>query len=142
MSDNTAHRGNLVSEARFRALWNDHSITAADIGRMLDISAQAVKCRAATRGLPHRPGGAGRNRKIEPVLFRAMWDANVSPREIAAHFGVHPQCVSQRARAWRFPKRKCYKHSVVPIVAFFMARVAKSEQAAARAANRRAPDRN
>jgi len=114
-------------------MWEDKSITATEIGRRLGISVQAVRIRAKTRGLPPRKGGAGRKRKLEPGMFRKLWDANVSPRDIARVFGCSPQTVTKRARAWGFPPRDCHKWNVVSVEAFVLAASARAEQAAAAA---------
>lgn len=125
--------GKAVSEAEFRRMWCDESITATEIGRRLGISRQAVCIRAKTRGLPPRKGGAGRKRKLDPAMFRKLWDANVSPRDIARVFGCSPPTVTERARMWGFPPRDCHKWNVVSVEAFAMAISARAEQAAARA---------
>lgn len=71
------------------------------------------------------------NRKLDPDLFRAMWDANVGAREIAAYFGLaHPNSVSKRAREWGYPKRNCSKWNAISVLTFFMAKTARTEQAA------------
>jgi hypothetical protein len=68
-----------------------------------------------------------------------MWDANVKPTEIAAHFGCHPDCVVRRAREWGFPPRDCTRWNSLTLEDFqyvmmrdAMAETAKAEQAARR----------
>lgn len=130
----SARRGKRVSEAEFRRLWLDGNVSAQAIADRLGVTVQAVSSRAQIRGLPKRPGGGGTNRKLEPRLFREMWDANVKPSHIAAFFGVHPECVTKRARLWGFPARNCTRWNSVTLAAFLLGRAARTEQAALRLA--------
>ncbi len=124
--------GKAVTVAEFRRMWMDETITATEIGRRLGISVQAVRTRARVRGLPPRKGGAGRSRKLEPVLFRKLWDANVSPTEIGRIFGCCPQTVTKRSREWGFPPRDCHRWNVVSVAAVMLAASARETEAALR----------
>lgn len=126
----SAKRGKVVSEAEFRRMWMDETITAREIGEQLGVSEQAVRFRAKNRGLPPRKGGGGKFRKIDPVRFRRMWDANVGSADIARAFGVTQPGVNLRARQWGFPKRNCTRWNMVPLVRFLWAETARQEQAA------------
>lgn len=126
-----AHRGRSISHAEFTRMWCDPSVRARDIAEYLGVTVQAVHHRAMARNLQPRPGGGGMNRKVEPTLFREMWMANVSATDIAIYFGLsHPNAVSKRAREWGFPKRKCTRWNMVPMMAFMLAKSARAEQAA------------
>lgn len=117
----TANRGRKMSNAEFSRLWNNPEIPAQQIADDLGISRQAVLSRALLRGLSKRKGGAGSGRKIDPVVMRAMWDANVGATEIAKHFGItNCNSVSKRARLWGFPPRNCNRHNSISVLAFFM----------------------
>lgn len=122
--------GKTVSNAEFRRMWMDETITATEIGRRLGITVQAVRIRARVRNLPPRKGGAGKVKKIDPVLFRKLWDANVSPVEIGRLFNCCPQNVTKRAREWGFPQRDCHKWNVVSLAAFILSVSARETQAA------------
>jgi hypothetical protein len=134
MTHPSAKRGKRVSEAEFRRMWLDESLTSREIGERLGVTEQAVRWRAKVRGLPHRKGGGGKFRKIDPVRFRAMWDANVGSADIARAFGVCQPCVNLRAREWGFPKRNCTRWNMVPLARFLWAETARKEQAALRLA--------
>lgn len=114
-------------------MWADPSLTIHDIAARLDITPSAVTQRVKARGLPPRKGGGGCNRKLDPALFRRMWDANVGAASIAEHFGVNTVTVTVRARQWGFPKRKCSRWNAISATAFLMRECAASEAAAARA---------
>lgn len=124
-----AHRGKQVSRAEFARMWRDPNIPARQIAETLNVSVQAVTSRAATRGLPKRKGGGGMNRKLDPVMFRAMWDANVRAKDIAAYFGLsHQNSISKRAREWGFPRRNCNRWNMVSMLRFLMEKTAKAER--------------
>lgn len=50
-----SNRGKAISEAEFRRMWQDASLSITDIGRHLGIGCNAVRSRAAVRGLGERP---------------------------------------------------------------------------------------
>lgn len=129
-----AKRGKPISEAAFRRLWLDPKVPASLIANQLGITIQAVRFRAVSRGLPNRKGGGGLNRKIDPALFREMWDANVGQAAIAAYFGCHIDCVAKRSREWGFPKRHCNRWNAISIAGFLLARSASETAAALRMA--------
>jgi hypothetical protein len=134
MTHPNAKRGKIVSEAEFRRMWLDASLTAREIGERLGVTEQAVRCRAISRGLPPRKGGGGKFRKIDPERFRRMWDANVGSADIARAFRVTQPCVNLRAREWGFPKRNCTRWNMVPLVRFLLAETARETEAALRLA--------
>ena len=136
---NVGRRGKRVPEAEFRRMWADPTLKLSDIAARLDVSWQAVTCRARTRGLPPRPGGAGLNRKIDRALFVAMWAANVSPTSMAEYFGVCRENIHLRARRWGLPARGCTRWSVITVAEFAQAQLARRmavEAQATRAAMR------
>lgn len=79
-----ANRGKRVSEAEFRRMWMDVTLSTVEIGARLGISAAAVCSRAKTRGLPSRNGGSAL--KVRPITdpeFPAMYRMGVSLTEMA-----------------------------------------------------------
>lgn len=131
-SGKPAHRGIRVSEAEFARLWADQALSSADIAGRLNITIQAVRCRAKSRGLPPRKGGGGCNRKVDPITFRALWDGNAGLADMAAYFRAHPGNLINRARAWGFPERNCTRWNMRPVLAVLMEQTAQQERAAAR----------
>lgn len=100
MPQQRARRGKRISEAEFRRLWEDRTLTVEQIGKMLDISARAVWSRAMVRGLA--PRGLDKptmqsftGRRIE--AFRALWAAGVKQQDIADAFGVSFQTIRRTA---------------------------------------------
>jgi len=79
----TAHRGKRVSEAEFRRLWGDMSISVTEIGRRLGISGNAVKMRAKCRELPDRPRGRPFARKHDHTRLISLYRAGLSMHAIA-----------------------------------------------------------
>lgn len=126
----TAKRGKRVSEAEFRRMWMNPDMPVQVIAERLGVTVSAVGCRARIRKLPPRPGGKGSGRKLEPALFREMWDANVKPSHIAAFFKVHIENVTKRARLWDFPPRDCTRWNSITMAEFILRRAARAEQAA------------
>ena len=130
----TAHRGKQISEAAFARMWRDPTMTARQIADTLDISVQAVRQRAISRGLPKRKGGGGCNRKVDPLMCRLMWSANVGLNDMAAFFDVHPIGLARRVRLWGFPPRDCNRWNATPMATFLMARSAAETRGAMKAA--------
>ena len=136
--------GAQMTIAEFKRLWLDPDVPAQAIADRLGVTVQAVRFRAISRRLPLRKGGGGRNRKVDPALFREMWDANVGVKAIAAFFDVHQGTIVKRSQEWEFPARVCNRWNSISIMGFLLGRAAKIEQAALRNAemidhNRRAP---
>lgn len=88
----TLKRGKPISNAEFRRLWLDMSITTAQIGEQLGISQQAGCARASTRGLPKRRKGPAPT-VSEDEVFRAMWISGVSNLEMAKRLGISERTV-------------------------------------------------
>lgn len=84
--------GKTISEAEFRRLWSDLSITVDDIGKRLGISQQAVTHRARTRGLPKRPK-RGAKPACDPDHLRRLYDAGVTMDDIAVALGCDRKTV-------------------------------------------------
>lgn len=138
----TAHRGKKVSGAEFARLWNDHGMTLAEIGARLEISEQAVRSRAATRGLPARPRyPRERFHLIGPgqvADFASMWRSCVGRLEMAKHFGTNEQRIGTTAARLGLPKRELTRWNKITIeqwrereLARKMAEAAAEEQCAA-----------
>lgn len=83
----SANRGKRISEAEFRRMWEDMSISQSEIGRRLGISGNAVKMRAKVRGLPDRPKGRPFARKMDHGRLAALYRAGLSMHAIACAEG-------------------------------------------------------
>lgn len=95
-----------MSRARFAALWGDNSITIRAIARQLDISPQAVRFRALSRGLPARRGHPRADQQaIRDPAFADMWLAGVCTRDLVALYGTHHMTVPRTARRLGLPPR-------------------------------------
>jgi hypothetical protein len=82
----SGNRGKCISEAEFRRLWSDLTITVAEIGERLGIGQQAVTYRAQTRRLPSRPK-RGSKLACDDGMFRRLYAAGIPHNEIAQFFG-------------------------------------------------------
>lgn len=114
--------GRRTSEAEFRRLWLDTSISTEEIGRHLDISQQAVCCRAKARGLPPR----GANRATQWAItgeraeqLRAMWEAGVPSGEMLAYFGVTKETLIGTAARLGLPRRGRQRRPTTTLTAYF-----------------------
>lgn len=131
------NRGITVSEADFRRMWEDESLTLMAIGQRLGISAQAVVCRADARCLPKRK--IFRDRAITDPEFPAMYRAGVSTRELQELYGCAHTVIPKTARAMGLPPRNVGRWSSISIAQFReqqllarMAEVAAAERAEAK----------
>lgn len=122
MKDETsvrAHRGKTMSRAEFARLWNDHSITVAEIGARLGISSQAVRFRALARDLPDRPRyPRERFHVVQPeqeAEFRSMWTAGVGVYDMAEHFRTNTQRIGRTAQRLGLPKRNLTRWNKITI---------------------------
>jgi hypothetical protein len=113
-------RGKTISEAAFKRLWLDNSITTEAIGDMLGITRANVSARARRRGLPTRngPNIGARPRKIDCPEFAAMWSAPVEAAEIAKHYGVTIGTVYNTAKRHNLPKRIAHRWIVVSLAEY------------------------
>lgn len=117
-----AKRGIRMSNADFRALWFDLSISSAEIGRRLGISGSAVRQRARARGLPTR----GYNRYGQYLIgpdrqaeFVALWQAGVLSRDIAAHYSTHCITIADNAARLGLPRRgKSWQHRGITLAEY------------------------
>lgn len=80
-------RGKTVSEAEFRRMWADTSISQAEIGRRLGISGEAVRYRAASRNLPPRSPARPFARKFDHARIVRMYRAGLAMHVIAGVLG-------------------------------------------------------
>ena len=88
-------RGKRVSEAEFRRLWADLTISVTEIGRRLGISCNAAKQRAAKRGLPQRTNGRPWRRTYDHGKMIRLYSAGLSMLKIAQVFGCSYMTVRQ-----------------------------------------------
>lgn len=89
-----AHRGERISDAEFRRLWDDPALTLADIGKRLGISSKAVSQRGAVRGFPRRVGG--RRRVYDAARIVALYRLGLAEHAVAALMGCS-RCAVQGA---------------------------------------------
>lgn len=103
----TAHRGRTISNAEFRRLWMDNTISTVEIGKLLGISKSAVRDRALSRGLPPRKRGLTKraNRRVTAEALRPLWDAGVNLAGLAEYFGVQLESIPKAARRLNMPPR-------------------------------------
>ena len=106
----TAHRGKRVSEAEFRRLWADLSISVAEIGETLGIGQQAVTHRARTRGLPPRPK-RGAKPACDPADVARLYRAGVALEEIARALACDRKTVSNYVNRLGLTKRGGGRHN-------------------------------
>jgi hypothetical protein len=114
-----SHRGKKVSGAEFARMWNDYGMTLAEIGARLNISEQAVRCRAAARGLPARPSYPRERfhliRHGQEADFASMWRSGVGRREMADHFETNEQRIGTTAARLGLPKRELTRWNKITI---------------------------
>ena len=82
-----ANKGKVVSEAEFRRLWEDMSISQEEIGRKLGITSQAVRYRAARRGLAPRPRARPFARTVDYSRVVRLYKAGLSQVAVATIVG-------------------------------------------------------
>jgi hypothetical protein len=93
-----APRGRQVTVAEFRRMWEDPSLTLADIAASLGICQRAVWQRARHRNLPARGYIVAKARSVFNDEFPAMFAARVHSAAIAAHYGCTVSNVEKHAR--------------------------------------------
>lgn len=129
----TAKRGKRVSEAEFRRLWEDMSISQAEIGRRLGISGEAVRYRAKTRKLQPRPKGYPFARKVNEARAVRLYLTGYSEGAVAVIMG-HPrptiQAALNRAGVVRRSRNDPTSISADKALRIAMAASARAEQAA------------
>lgn len=132
--------GKTVPLAEFRAMWNDPSLSVAQIGERLGICQQAVTQRAKTRGLPARKPRGGQHVINEPQ-FRKLYAAGIAMAEIARILGCDRKTVHNAVDRFGLPRRGSGNPKQWLTLADYraaqlreaMAATAKAEQAAMRA---------
>jgi AraC-like DNA-binding protein len=111
MKGKPANRGKRISNKALADLWNNPDVTLRQIGEMLGVTVNAVRCRAKARGLPKRfdakvhASAARKIHKAQEPMFRAMYLAHVSTAEIARHFGISHTNVARVAKRIGIPNR-------------------------------------
>jgi hypothetical protein len=129
-----ANRGKVISEREFRAMWDDESLTMAEIGRLLGISETAVAARGKARGLGKRPRLTSHTvKRADHSLFRAMWMANVIMRDMRARFGLSHTGVAETARRLGCPERQASRWNVISIAQFAEMQLAQRMERRAKA---------
>ena len=132
-----AHRGKSVSNAQFARLYADRTLTCAQIGEVLGITAQAVRFRAKSRGLPLRGQGKVLARVItrhDEAEFASMYLSGVFTHEIAQHYHVTRCTVRKTAQRLNLPKRsRGHRHVGIPLAAWREAQIGRKMEALAAA---------
>lgn len=96
--------GKTISEAEFRRLWDDPSITVAQIGERLGIRQTAVSSRAKTRNFPPRPA-RGTKPICDVAQLTRMWLAGVAIPGIAEALGCNEKTVRNTRVRLGLPER-------------------------------------
>lgn len=104
-SERGAKRGPKLSEAEFRRLWADLSVSVAEIGRRLGISGNAVKQRAKVRNLPDRPKGRPFARVHDHDRIVALYRSGLSMIAVARVMGCTLHNVLMALRRAGVPSR-------------------------------------
>lgn len=102
-----AGRGKTISEAEFRRMWQDANLTITEIGRRLGIGCNAVRSRAAVRGLGERPIKHPRmsTKKIDDDAMRKLWAKGVPIDEICDQLGVGKASIRLAIKRLGLPAR-------------------------------------
>ena len=87
MTSKPRRTGKRVSEAEFRRMWADLSLSQAEIGRRLGISGEAVRFRAASRDLPPRPPQRPFARQFDHERIVRLYLAGMSADAVAKRVG-------------------------------------------------------
>ena len=107
-----AHRGKSISISEFRRMWNDKTMTQRDIAKELGITTKSVFNRARARGLQSRHI----NRRCGlDAEAKAMWDAGVTAKDIAAEYGLGVPTVYQYFRKLRGSKSGRVRRKIISI---------------------------
>lgn len=123
------HRGKTTSEAEFRRLWMDRTLTQREIGEILGISTTAVQFRAKARGLPPR-------KKKVPIkalslakdpLFVEMMKANVMRTHINRYFGAKENVVNIAAKLAGVDRGPRNRWNKITVGEFFIRRAMAEE---------------
>lgn len=131
------HTGKRVSEAEFRRMWADQTLSQAEIGRRLGISGSAVRSRAATRGLPPRPDDRHFARQFDHERIVRLYLAGFSAESVSARIGCSLSVVRHaviRAGHKMRSRNMAGRPKVDDILRAAMAASAREEQAALRLA--------
>lgn len=100
------NRGKVVSEAAFRRMWMDLTISREEIGALIGITPQCVMKRAKRRGLPSRRDLKRETcRAFDVDEFRDMWVTGVRTKDILAYFGCSNPTTTEAAKRFGFPPR-------------------------------------
>lgn len=111
------NRGKVVSEAAFRRMWMDLTMTRAEIGAVIGITPQCVMKRAKRRGLPSRRDLKRETCRVFDVdEFRDMWVAGVRTKDILAHFWCsNPTTTDAAKRFGLSPRGKGWQYQGITI---------------------------
>lgn len=136
MTDHSAagkKRGKRISEAEFRRLWADMTISQSGIGRLLGISGEAVRFRAASRDLPPRPSARAFARRFDHAKIVRLYRAGLAIHVIAGMEGCSASVVHHALRSAGVSKRGRHDPGAISLARMMrgaMAATAREEQAA------------
>lgn len=136
-----AVRGKRISDADFRRLYEDRSMTCEQIGALLGISESAVALRAKARGMPLRGCAKPYSHLIKPHMeaeFARYWIGGVRSQDIADHYQTFTSVIARTAKRLGLPARgKTWQHRSIPLAQFTeeatisqLASMARAESAA------------
>ncbi len=79
--------GKAISEAEFRRMWMDESLSQNEIGRRLGVTGSAVRFRAKIRGLPDRASARMFARKFDHDRAVRLYRAGLALHVVAGMLG-------------------------------------------------------
>ena len=93
------NRGKTISEAEFRRMWQDRSLSLAQIGVALGITREAVRQRGKARNMPPRGDSKTHIAAVrDDDAFRRMWIAGVSTNDLMRLHGCSRSAILKAAR--------------------------------------------
>lgn len=124
-----AKRGKTVSEAEFRRMWLDLSISQNAIGRRLGISGEAVRFRAASRSLPSRGKDRPFARRFDHGRIVRLYRAGLSMDVIGRMLGCTRSVVRHALDNAGVPRRSRHDPAALTVAEFTQASLAASARA-------------
>lgn len=129
------NRGKTVSEAEFRRMWQDPTISQGEIARRLGISGQAALYRALCRGLSPRPRQRLWTRTVDHERVARLYVSGLSIAAIAKLTGYSRGGIQNALRVKGVQPRPVGKPAPVPtsnLAVVLMAASARETEAALR----------
>lgn len=105
-----------IPNAEIRRVWMDPRLTCAEAAAKVGLSRVRLWVRAKKLELP--PRKEGRRPIISEAELRALWEAEVLAREIAALYGHPTNSVRQLARKYGLTRRSTGKHPTITVAEY------------------------